>query len=103
MEVISGDDHVFCRLEVDRLTPTTTGRSCRRWSRSGTGGTPGRLGRRCCHHRRHFHHRMRFTRQFQTFNNEKEERGVEVMQSGIERAIDIKELLVGDIALLEPG
>ena len=31
------------------------------WSRPGTGGTPGRLGRRCCHHRRHFYCRMRFT------------------------------------------
>ena len=46
---------------------------------------------------------MCFTRQFRILNNEKEERGVEVMWLGVERAINDKELLVGDIALLEPG
>jgi P-type Ca2+ transporter type 2C len=32
-----------------------------------------------------------------------EERGVKVVCSGIERIIDVKDLLIGDIALLEPG
>jgi len=42
-------------------------------------------------------------RQFRILNDKKEERGVKVIRSGIERVIDVKELLVGDIALLEPG
>ena len=42
-------------------------------------------------------------RQFRVLNDKKEERGVKVIRSGIERVIDVKELLVGDIALLEPG
>ena len=42
-------------------------------------------------------------RQFRVLNDKKEERGVKVVRSGIERVIDIKELLVGDVALLEPG
>jgi len=35
--------------------------------------------------------------------NDKEERHVKVIRSGVEHVIDAKELLVGDIALLEPG
>ena len=42
-------------------------------------------------------------KQFRVLNDKKEERGVKVVRSGIERVIDVKELLVGDIALLEPG
>jgi len=42
-------------------------------------------------------------RQFCILNEKKEERCVKVIRSGIERAIDVKELLVGDIVLLEPG
>jgi len=42
-------------------------------------------------------------RQFRVLNDKKEERGVKVIRSGIERVIDVKDLLVGDIALLEPG
>ncbi|KAF7372025.1 Calcium-transporting ATPase [Mycena venus] len=42
-------------------------------------------------------------RQFQTLNDKKEERGVKVMRGGAETVIDIKQVLVGDIALLEPG
>jgi Ca2+-transporting ATPase len=42
-------------------------------------------------------------RQFAFLNDKKEERGVKVIRCGVERVIDVKELLVGDIALLEPG
>jgi magnesium-transporting ATPase (P-type) len=42
-------------------------------------------------------------RQFRVLNDKKEERGVKVVRSGVERVIDVKELLVGDVALLEPG
>lgn len=42
-------------------------------------------------------------RQFRVLNDKKEERGVKVVRHGIETVIDVKELLVGDIALLEPG
>ncbi|RDB25860.1 Calcium-transporting ATPase 2 [Hypsizygus marmoreus] len=42
-------------------------------------------------------------RQFKTLNDKKEERGVKVIRDGDERVIDIKEVVVGDIALLEPG
>ena len=42
-------------------------------------------------------------RQFRVLNDKKEERGVKVVRQGIETVIDVKELLVGDIALLEPG
>ncbi|KXN81316.1 Calcium-transporting ATPase 2 [Leucoagaricus sp. SymC.cos] len=42
-------------------------------------------------------------RQFKKLNEKKEERGVKVIRDGQERVIDIKEVLVGDIALLEPG
>lgn len=42
-------------------------------------------------------------RQFRDLSDKKDERGVKVVRSGIKRVIDVKELLVGDIALLEPG
>ena len=42
-------------------------------------------------------------RQFRILNDKKEERGVKVIRSGVEHIIDVKEVLVGDIALLEPG
>ncbi|KDR79013.1 hypothetical protein GALMADRAFT_64503 [Galerina marginata CBS 339.88] len=42
-------------------------------------------------------------RQFKALNERKEERGVKVIRDGVERVIDIKEVVVGDIALLEPG
>ena len=40
---------------------------------------------------------------FPNVNNKKEERGVKVVHSSIERVIDIKELLIDDVALFEPG
>ncbi|KAI0077064.1 calcium-translocating P-type ATPase [Panus rudis PR-1116 ss-1] len=42
-------------------------------------------------------------RQFQVLNEKKEERGVKVIRAGVERVIDIKQVVVGDIALIEPG
>jgi len=42
-------------------------------------------------------------RHFRVLNDKKEERDVKVVRSGIESVIDVKELLVGDVALLEPG
>ncbi|KAJ3788040.1 Ca-transporting ATPase [Lentinula aff. detonsa] len=42
-------------------------------------------------------------RQFKSLNDKKEERGVKVIRGGVEKVIDIKEVVVGDIALLEPG
>ncbi|KAM5537221.1 hypothetical protein V8D89_009154 [Ganoderma adspersum] len=42
-------------------------------------------------------------RQFQTLNEKKEERGVKVIRDGVEMVVDIKEVVVGDIALVEPG
>lgn len=42
-------------------------------------------------------------RQFQTLNEKKEERGVKVIRAGVERVIDVHEVVVGDVALLEPG
>ncbi|KAL0954828.1 hypothetical protein HGRIS_003773 [Hohenbuehelia grisea] len=42
-------------------------------------------------------------RQFQALNEKKDERGVKVIRDGVEHVIDIKEVVVGDIALLEPG
>ena len=42
-------------------------------------------------------------RQSRIPNDKREERGVKVVRFGIERVIDIKELVVGDIALLEPS
>ena len=41
--------------------------------------------------------------QFCVLNNNKEERGVEVISFCAERVIDVKDLLVGDIALLKPS
>ena len=42
-------------------------------------------------------------RQFRVLNDKKEERGFRVIRFSIERVIDVKELHVGDVALLEPG
>ena len=42
-------------------------------------------------------------KQFRILNDKKEERGVKVIRCGVERVIDVKELPVGDVALLEPG
>ncbi|GJJ08344.1 hypothetical protein Clacol_002555 [Clathrus columnatus] len=42
-------------------------------------------------------------RQFQKLNEKKEDRGVKVIRHGVEMIINVKEVLVGDIALLEPG
>ncbi|KAJ7284885.1 calcium-transporting ATPase [Mycena rebaudengoi] len=42
-------------------------------------------------------------RQFKDLNDKKEERGVKVIRGGVETVIDIKQVVVGDIALLEPG
>ncbi|KDN36653.1 hypothetical protein RSAG8_10695, partial [Rhizoctonia solani AG-8 WAC10335] len=42
-------------------------------------------------------------RQFRKLNDKKEDRGVKVIRDGKEQVINVKEVLVGDIALLEPG
>ena len=42
-------------------------------------------------------------RQFQKLNEKKEERGVKVIRGGNERIVDVHEVVVGDIAILEPG
>ncbi|KIJ66705.1 hypothetical protein HYDPIDRAFT_26133 [Hydnomerulius pinastri MD-312] len=42
-------------------------------------------------------------RQFKALNEKKEERGVKVIRNGVEHVIDVKDVVVGDIALLEPG
>ncbi|KAJ7349180.1 hypothetical protein DFH08DRAFT_697693 [Mycena albidolilacea] len=42
-------------------------------------------------------------RQLQTLKDKKEERGVKVIRGCVETVIDIKQVVVGDIALLEPG
>jgi len=42
-------------------------------------------------------------RQFQVLNEKKDERGVKVIRDAVEHIIDIKDVVVGDIALLEPG
>ncbi|KAF9234118.1 Ca-transporting ATPase [Melanogaster broomeanus] len=42
-------------------------------------------------------------RQFKVLNEKKEERGVKVIRNGVEHVIDVKEVVVGDIAILEPG
>ncbi|KAJ3524170.1 hypothetical protein NMY22_g11122 [Coprinellus aureogranulatus] len=42
-------------------------------------------------------------RQFKVLNEEKEERGVKVIRDGVEKVIDVKQVVVGDIALVEPG
>ncbi|KAG6857238.1 hypothetical protein H0H87_007657 [Tephrocybe sp. NHM501043] len=40
---------------------------------------------------------------FKALNDRREERGVKVIRDGVECIIDVKEVVVGDIALLEPG
>ncbi|KAK7442988.1 plasma membrane calcium [Stygiomarasmius scandens] len=42
-------------------------------------------------------------RQFKALNNKKEERGVRVIRGGRETLVDVKQVVVGDIAILEPG
>ena len=42
-------------------------------------------------------------RQFQSLNEKKEERGVKVIRDGVEQVVDIRQVVVGDIALVEPG
>ncbi|KAL0064796.1 plasma membrane calcium [Marasmius tenuissimus] len=42
-------------------------------------------------------------RQVQALNNKKDERGVKVIRNGLEKVVDSREVVVGDIALLEPG
>ncbi|TFK75096.1 calcium-translocating P-type ATPase [Pluteus cervinus] len=42
-------------------------------------------------------------KQFRSLNEKKEERGVKVIRDGSEKVVDIKEVVVGDIALVEPG
>ncbi|KAG8728010.1 hypothetical protein FRC12_022104, partial [Ceratobasidium sp. 428] len=42
-------------------------------------------------------------RQFRKLNDKKEDRGVKVIRDGKEQVINVKDVLVGDIALLEPG
>ncbi|KIK55333.1 hypothetical protein GYMLUDRAFT_248753 [Collybiopsis luxurians FD-317 M1] len=42
-------------------------------------------------------------RQLRLLNDKNEERGVKVIRGGIEKVVDVKEVVVGDIALLEPG
>ncbi|KAJ1307270.1 hypothetical protein OPQ81_001382 [Rhizoctonia solani] len=42
-------------------------------------------------------------RQFRKLNDKKEDRGVKVVRDGKEQVINVKEVMVGDIALLEPG
>jgi Ca2+-transporting ATPase len=42
-------------------------------------------------------------RQFKALNERKEERSVKVIRDSVVKLVDIKEVVVGDIALLEPG
>lgn len=42
-------------------------------------------------------------RQFKKLNEKREDRTVKVMRSGTEMVINVKDVVVGDIALLEPG
>ncbi|KIJ51508.1 hypothetical protein M422DRAFT_157926 [Sphaerobolus stellatus SS14] len=42
-------------------------------------------------------------RQFRALNEKKEDRGVKVIRHGEEKVINIKDIMVGDIGLLEPG
>ncbi|THG98741.1 hypothetical protein EW026_g3507 [Hermanssonia centrifuga] len=42
-------------------------------------------------------------RQFQSLNDKKEERGVKVIRGGVETVVDVHQVVVGDVALLEPG
>ncbi|KAI0027587.1 hypothetical protein K488DRAFT_61078, partial [Vararia minispora EC-137] len=42
-------------------------------------------------------------RQFRTLNAKKDERTLKVVRDGAERQIDVRDVVVGDVALLEPG
>ncbi|KAF8989808.1 calcium ATPase, partial [Hymenopellis radicata] len=42
-------------------------------------------------------------KQFKVLNEKKEERGVKVIRDGVETIVDVKAIVVGDIAVLEPG
>ncbi|KAK7690441.1 hypothetical protein QCA50_005539 [Cerrena zonata] len=42
-------------------------------------------------------------RQFKALNEKKDERGLKVIRDGVEQVIDVKKVVVGDIAILEPG
>jgi Ca2+-transporting ATPase len=42
-------------------------------------------------------------RQFQALNAKKDERAVKVLRAGAERLINVHDVVVGDVALLEPG
>ncbi|KAG8872465.1 hypothetical protein FRB97_007614 [Tulasnella sp. 331] len=42
-------------------------------------------------------------KQFQVLNNKKDDRSVKVIREGKETVINIKDILVGDIAMIEPG
>ncbi|KAF5392317.1 hypothetical protein D9757_001407 [Collybiopsis confluens] len=42
-------------------------------------------------------------KQFKALNDKKDERVVKVIRGGIEKVVDVKDIVVGDIALLEPG
>jgi Ca2+-transporting ATPase len=42
-------------------------------------------------------------RQFRTLNDKKDERTIKVLRGGMECVIDVRDVVVGDVALLEPG
>ncbi|TDL19883.1 calcium-translocating P-type ATPase [Rickenella mellea] len=42
-------------------------------------------------------------KQFKVLNEKKEDRTVKVMRAGVERVVNVKDVVVGDVALLEPG
>jgi Ca2+-transporting ATPase len=42
-------------------------------------------------------------KQFKELGDKRDERGIKVIRAGVERVIDVREVIVGDIALLEPG
>jgi Ca2+-transporting ATPase len=42
-------------------------------------------------------------RQFRALGEKRDERGVTVLRRGVERVVDVRAVLVGDVALLEPG
>ncbi|KAF7970842.1 hypothetical protein HWV62_22800, partial [Athelia sp. TMB] len=42
-------------------------------------------------------------RQFQALHDKKEERGVKVLRGGREALVDVRDVVVGDVCLLEPG
>lgn len=42
-------------------------------------------------------------RQFKVLNSKKEERTLKIIRGGAEKLIDVKDVVVGDIAILEPG